>query len=173
MHSCKSISMRFFSSSLFTYTTTARLDSYVGDGRFHLESIMIANPSVPAFRYDPYDKKFTREGYEHEEMRGLRAEAIKTARKNLLSQDAENQVPDAPVYEGNAGAAGYAVVLGTLGRQGSLSVLSVSPARTYAGIESARLTVFLYRPSKRACQKHPNPLLKCLLTSSCSPNYRH
>jgi len=24
---------------------------YLGDGRFHLESIMIANPDVPAFRY--------------------------------------------------------------------------------------------------------------------------
>ncbi len=27
---------------------------YVGDGRFHLESIMIANENVQAFRYDPY-----------------------------------------------------------------------------------------------------------------------
>eukprot|EP00960_Hanusia_phi_P051305 760716-Hanusia_phi.AAC.1 len=27
---------------------------YVGDGRFHLEAMMIANPSLPAFRYDPY-----------------------------------------------------------------------------------------------------------------------
>ena len=33
---------------------------YVGDGRFHLESMMIANPSVPAYRYDPYTKCLTR-----------------------------------------------------------------------------------------------------------------
>lgn len=24
---------------------------YLGDGRFHLESVMIANPDVPAYRY--------------------------------------------------------------------------------------------------------------------------
>lgn len=24
---------------------------YLGDGRFHLESIMIANPEIPAYRY--------------------------------------------------------------------------------------------------------------------------
>jgi len=29
---------------------------YVGDGRFHLEAIMIANPSLPYYRYDPYSK---------------------------------------------------------------------------------------------------------------------
>ncbi|KAL7422699.1 Diphthamide biosynthesis protein 1 [Cryptotrichosporon argae] len=80
---------------------------YVGDGRFHLESIMIANPDVPAFRYDPYDKKFTRETYAHAEMRAVRADSVKAARRNLLDQGAES----------------WAVVLGTLGRQGSLSVL--------------------------------------------------
>ncbi|WWC72476.1 diphthamide biosynthesis protein 1 [Kwoniella pini CBS 10737] len=80
---------------------------YVGDGRFHLESIMIANPTVPAFRYDPYSKKFTRETYEHKEMRGIRGEAVKTARKGLVEK----------------GSGSWAVLLGTLGRQGSLSVL--------------------------------------------------
>lgn len=25
--------------------------SYLGDGRFHLESIMISNPDIPAYRY--------------------------------------------------------------------------------------------------------------------------
>lgn len=33
---------------------------YVGDGRFHLESIMISNPLVPAYRYDPYSKVLSR-----------------------------------------------------------------------------------------------------------------
>jgi 2-(3-amino-3-carboxypropyl)histidine synthase len=86
--------------------------SYVGDGRFHLESIMIANPTVPAFRFDPYSKKFTREHYEHKEMRSARADAVKKARKNL-----EN--------DGGDGAGSWGVILGTLGRQGSLSVLQV------------------------------------------------
>jgi len=30
---------------------------YLADGRFHLEAIMIANPQIPAFRYDPYSKR--------------------------------------------------------------------------------------------------------------------
>ena len=29
---------------------------YLGDGRFHLESAMIANPDLQAYRYDPYSK---------------------------------------------------------------------------------------------------------------------
>lgn len=70
---------------------------------------MIANPSVPAFRYDPYSKKFTRELYEHEEMRGVRADAVRKARKTLVE----------------SGSGSWAVVLGTLGRQGSLAVLKV------------------------------------------------
>lgn len=80
---------------------------YVGDGRFHLESIMIANPTVPAFRYDPYSKKFTRETYEHTEMRAVRGDAVRKAREGLQ----------------RGGSGSWAVVLGTLGRQGSLSVL--------------------------------------------------
>ena len=76
---------------------------YVGDGRFHLESIMIANPRIPAFRYDPYEKKFTREFYGHDEMRGMRHEAIEKAMK----------------------AEKFGLILGTLGRQGSPSVLEV------------------------------------------------
>jgi diphthamide biosynthesis enzyme Dph1/Dph2-like protein len=84
--------------------------SYVGDGRFHLESIMIANPTVPAFRYDPYSKKFTRETYEHKEMRSVRGDAVRAGKKNLMEK----------------GPGSWAVLLGTLGRQGSLSVLRVS-----------------------------------------------
>ncbi|KAK9470179.1 Diphthamide synthesis DPH1/DPH2 [Dipodascopsis tothii] len=74
---------------------------YVGDGRFHLESAMIQNPEIPAYRYDPYSRKFTREGYGHEEMQTVRRDAIrvaKTARK-------------------------VAIILGTLGRQGNYATL--------------------------------------------------
>lgn len=90
---------------------------YVGDGRFHLESIMIANPHVPAFRYDPYSKKLTREGYEHDEMLKLRGEAVATARKALPSSGPKD---DKVASSSNCN---WGVVLGTLGRQGSLSVL--------------------------------------------------
>ncbi|CAB4476975.1 unnamed protein product [Rhizophagus irregularis] len=74
---------------------------YLGDGRFHLESIMIANPDIPAFRYDPYSKKFTRERYDHAEMHSLRKHAIDLAKK----------------------AKKFGLILGTLGRQGSPKVL--------------------------------------------------
>ncbi|GAA5826753.1 hypothetical protein JCM3770_001461 [Rhodotorula araucariae] len=86
---------------------------YVGDGRFHLESIMIQNPTIPAFRYDPYTKRLTRELYDHDEMRQVRGQAVAQARESLL----ENGQRD----EGEKEA--WAVVLGTLGRQGNLRVL--------------------------------------------------
>lgn len=70
---------------------------YLGDGRFHLESAMIQNPSLPAYRYDPYSRKLTREKYEHDEMHDLRREAIKSARK----------------------AKKWGLILGSLGRQGN------------------------------------------------------
>ncbi len=74
---------------------------YLGDGRFHLESIMIANPTVPAYRYDPYTKKFTREYYDHYQMLSVRSNAI---------QEAKN-------------AKNWGIILGTLGRQGNTRVL--------------------------------------------------
>ncbi|KAJ1568312.1 Diphthamide biosynthesis protein 1 [Cladochytrium tenue] len=76
---------------------------YLGDGRFHLESIMIANPGLRAFRYDPYAKALTRERYDHAMMRGLRARAIEHASA--------------------ADSTRFGLILGTLGRQGSTKVL--------------------------------------------------
>lgn len=76
---------------------TADLILYLGDGRFHLESAMIHNPSLPAYRYDPYSRKLTRETYEHDEMYDLRRSAIQTARK----------------------AKRWGLILGSLGRQGN------------------------------------------------------
>ncbi|KAG8973925.1 Diphthamide biosynthesis protein 1, partial [Tulasnella sp. 427] len=96
---------------------------YVGDGRFHLESIMIANPTVPAFRYDPYSKKLTRERYDHEEMRSIRMSAIRTARASINESESQtiarrkgedDLAPEKPLW---------GVVLGTLGRQGNFKQL--------------------------------------------------
>lgn len=70
---------------------------YLGDGRFHLESIMIHNPTIPAYRYDPYSRKLTRETYGHDEMQNLRRTAITTART----------------------AKRWGLILGSLGRQGN------------------------------------------------------
>ncbi|XP_025092637.1 2-(3-amino-3-carboxypropyl)histidine synthase subunit 1-like isoform X2 [Pomacea canaliculata] len=74
---------------------------YLGDGRFHLESIMIHNPSVPAYKYDPYNKEFTREYYDFDRMKANRQAAIAVASQ----------------------AKRIGLVLGTLGRQGSPQVL--------------------------------------------------
>ena len=82
---------------------------YVGDGRFHLESSMIANPAVPAFRYDPNTKRLQRELYDHASMRRLRKKAIGEAQATL--------------QQGATAAASWGLVLGTLGRQGSTQVL--------------------------------------------------
>lgn len=75
---------------------------YLGDGRFHLEAIMIANPKISAYKYDPYEKKFTSEEYDH----------------TLMQENRQNQINSAKVSR-NIG-----LILGTLGRQGSTKVLS-------------------------------------------------
>ena len=117
---------------------------YLGDGRFHLESIMIANPTVPAFRYDPYSKKFTRERYDHVEMRTVRDEAVQTARRSIAAYSHLQPQPEAQSYlpsppptpEPTAVSRSrpisqspsddipmWGVILGTLGRQGSFKQL--------------------------------------------------
>lgn len=78
-----------------------RILIYLGDGRFHLEAAMISNPSLEAYKYDPYEKKFTREHYDHAEMRRNRKKAIDASR----------------------GAKKFGLILGTLGRQGSTKVM--------------------------------------------------
>ena len=45
---------------------------FVADGRFHLEAAMIQNPHVAAYRYDPYSKIMTREGYDTQKMSEMR-----------------------------------------------------------------------------------------------------
>ncbi|KAE8269684.1 hypothetical protein A4X09_0g2651 [Tilletia walkeri] len=92
---------------------------YIGDGRFHLESAMIANPHISAyFRFDPYSRKFEREGYDHKRMRTGRAHAVGEARKSL---ERVRQKGGEGEEVGREEA--WGLVLGTLGRQGSTKVL--------------------------------------------------
>jgi len=85
---------------------------------------MIANPSVPAFRYDPYSKKLTRERYNHAEMRAARGDAVIAARKSI-----DGITHRASVVGTLAGdAPSWGIVLGTLGRQGSFKQLQVRRA---------------------------------------------
>jgi 2-(3-amino-3-carboxypropyl)histidine synthase len=89
---------------------------FVADGRFHLEAALIANPSVPSYRYDPYGKRMTSEGYDHAGMRADRRVAV----------------------EAGAAASRWGLILGTLGRQGSPAVL----ARLEAAAKAAGKSVF-------------------------------
>ncbi len=79
---------------------------YLGDGRFHLESIMIHNPTVPAYRYDPYSRKLTHETYGHGEMQDLRRQAIRAAKT----------------------AKKWGLILGSLGRQGNPHTMALIEA---------------------------------------------
>lgn len=78
---------------------------FLADGRFHLEALMIANPTIPAYRYDPYGRVLTLEKYDHQDMRKVRRSAIE--RCKVLA----------------AGAKSFGLVLGTLGRQGNPKIL--------------------------------------------------
>ena len=112
---------------MFLTTDLLNFRRYLGDGRFHLESIMIANPSVPAFRYDPYSKKLTRERYDHGEMRTVRNQAVQDARKSIVafSQDSFSTMNRKNGVGGQAEPPLWGVILGTLGRQGSFKQLQV------------------------------------------------
>jgi 2-(3-amino-3-carboxypropyl)histidine synthase len=104
---------------------------YVGDGRFHLEAVMIANPHLQGryFRYDPYTKRFSLEGYDHDGMLERRLRAIEAARA----------------------ARKVGLILGTLGRQGSLAVLNDLKTRMQAhGLAFVVVLMSEIKPAKLA-----------------------
>ena len=73
---------------------------FIADGRFHMESTLIANPGIPAFRYNPYDKALTSESYDIPRLLSTRQHAVQTA----------------------ARADTWGLILGTLGRQGNPAI---------------------------------------------------
>nr|XP_021142746.1 2-(3-amino-3-carboxypropyl)histidine synthase subunit 1 isoform X2 [Columba livia] len=100
---------------------------YLGDGRFHLESIMITNPGIPAYRYDPYSKVFSEEHYSHDRMHRARQDAIRAATR----------------------AHCWGLILGTLGRQGSPGILKHLESRLRAlGRPFVRVLLSEIFPSK-------------------------
>lgn len=102
---------------------------YLGDGRFHLESAMIHNPSIPAYRYDPYARKLTRETYNHQEMQNIRRAAIASARK----------------------AKKWGLILGSLGRQGNPHTMTMIEKRLDAeGIPYVNILLSEIFPGKLA-----------------------
>nr|POF06854.1 diphthamide biosynthesis protein 1 [Quercus suber] len=83
---------------------------YLGDGRFHLESAMIHNPQLPAYRYDPYARRLTHEMYDHATLRADRSRALGQARR----------------------ARKWGLILGALGRQGNPATMRVIEERLRA-----------------------------------------
>ena len=115
---------------------------YLGDGRFHLESAMIHNPSLPAYRYDPYSRKLTREVYGHEEMQGLRREAIAAARTSKK----------------------WGLILGSLGRQGNPHIMTlIENHLRHRGIPYINLLLSEIFPGKLALM----PDVHCWVQIAC------
>lgn len=74
---------------------------YIGDGRFHLESAMIQNPSLNYYKYCPFTRKLTKEFYNY----------------NLMVQQRNSQINKFYKSE-NIG-----IILGSLGRQGNRKIM--------------------------------------------------
>jgi 2-(3-amino-3-carboxypropyl)histidine synthase len=110
-------------------TANVDLILYLGDGRFHLESAMIHNPEIPAYRYDPYSRKLTHESYDHKELHTLRREAITSAKS----------------------AKKWGLILGSLGRQGNPHTMNLIEERLEAqGIQFINLLLSEIFPGKLA-----------------------
>ena len=101
---------------------------YLGDGRFHLEAILIASPELRAhtYRYDPYARRLTHETYAHAEMHSLRSHAIATARASLQHQPARTRTDGYLALDAHSNIGTqtppphtWGLILGTLGRQGN------------------------------------------------------
>ncbi|KAI0081681.1 diphthamide synthesis protein [Panus rudis PR-1116 ss-1] len=147
---------------------------YLGDGRFHLESIMIANPNVPAFRYDPYSKKLTRERYNHTEMRTVRDQAVQAARQSLASienssgnvnSQSSSTVSTSPNSQSVTPI--WGIILGTLGRQGSFKQLqAITHQLSSSRISIPYMPILLSElsPAKLALF---NPHISTFIQTSC------
>ncbi|TFK55881.1 Diphthamide synthesis [Heliocybe sulcata] len=141
---------------------------YLGDGRFHLESIMIANPSVPAFRYDPYSKKLTREYYDHREMQSVRNQAVTTARNSIealsdLKMNGDGIVSVSPVQKDPV----WGVILGTLGRQGSFKQLQAITHQLYSSPTPIPFIPILLSELSPAKLSLFNPHISTFVQTSC------
>lgn len=116
--------------------TSARLNKgdydatlYIGDGRFHLESSLIQNPEIPAYKYDPYSLKFTIEEYDHKEMYDVRRRAIQEAKA----------------------AKKVGLILGSLGRQGNPATLEMIEKGFHAkGVQTVLVLLSEIFPGKLA-----------------------
>ena len=128
---------------------------YVGDGRFHLESILIASPQLRShtYRYDPYSRRLTHEMYDHEDMHSLRRAAIKAARETLRTPPRQRH--DVSGADGKAPLRPqpktWGLILGTLGRQGNPHTLDLITRQLQAkGLPYITLLLSEVMPAKLA-----------------------
>ncbi|CAK3988228.1 Diphthamide biosynthesis 1 [Lecanosticta acicola] len=115
---------------------------YLGDGRFHLESAMIHNPSLPAYRYDPYSRRLTHETYDHNQLLSDRSNALaqgRTAKK-------------------------WGLILGSLGRQGNPHTMTLIESHLREkGIPWVNLLLSEIFPGKLAMM----PDVECWVQVAC------
>jgi 2-(3-amino-3-carboxypropyl)histidine synthase len=136
---------------------------FVADGRFHLESAMIHNPTVAAFRYDPYSKVMTAEQYDTARMQTLRKGAIDAAVATLASvqvtapaeaktaEESEESEESEEAEEAEESRPLWGIILGTLGRQGSPAILARLEQRLRdAGVRFFTLLLSEVNPQKLA-----------------------
>lgn len=115
---------------------------YLGDGRFHLESAMIHNPSIPAYRYDPYSRRLTHETYDHDTLLSDRSNALVQAKK----------------------AQKWGLILGSLGRQGNPHTMTLIENHLRArGITWVNLLLSEIFPGKLAMM----PDIECWVQVAC------
>ena len=83
--------------------TGADILVFVADGRFHVEAALMANPDLPVFRYDPFTNRIFTEFLSMNELKRTRLAQMKKALSGKTKR--------------------IGLILGTLGRQGSVGVL--------------------------------------------------
>lgn len=109
--------------------TGADILVFVADGRFHIEAAMMANPEIPAFRYDPFTNRFFNEFLSINELNRSRLDQMKKVSKKQVKS--------------------VGLILGTLGRQGSVGVLeSLKELLRERNIESFTVLISEISPEK-------------------------
>ena len=103
---------------------------FVADGRFHIEAAMMANPDLAAFRYDPFTNRIFSEFFSIGELKQIRLTEMKKCAKSVKR---------------------VGLILGTLGRQGSVGVLeSLEELLNERNISSFVVLISEISPSKLA-----------------------
>ncbi|KAH8739330.1 diphthamide synthesis protein [Cryptosporidium ryanae] len=87
---------------------------FISDGRFHLESAMMQNPSKKFFLYDPFSKKITKEKYNYDLLHEMRKSAIINSYKKMFGNRKDDIIKNHIIV---------GIFFSTLGRQGSFKIV--------------------------------------------------